>query len=202
MSKIKKIIRRGLRGYDLHIRTRARRCRAFLDAWLHDGHLLMSKKCIFYAPLSVNGKGNVTLADDVQLGYGMAPKLGDGALLLQARRADSSIAIGSGTAIGNNCSIIAERAVTIGSRCLIGHCVSIYDSDFHGVNPTERRGHGGVTEAVTLGDNVWLGSHVLVLRGVNIGENSVIAAGAVVVKSIPPNVLAGGVPAKVIRGLI
>ena len=54
---------------------------------------------------------------------------------------------------------------------------------------------------IHIGENVWIGSSVTITRGVTIGDNSVIAAGAVVTKDIPANVVAGGVPAKVIKPL-
>jgi acetyltransferase-like isoleucine patch superfamily enzyme len=54
---------------------------------------------------------------------------------------------------------------------------------------------------VTLGKNVWIGSNATILPGVTIGDNSVIAAGAVVTKDVPENVVAAGVPAKVVKGI-
>jgi len=76
---------------------------------------------------------------------------------------------------------------------------SIYDCDSHEVDPKFRRRSVGPIEPVIIGDNVWFGSRVQVLRGVSIGDNSVIGAGSVVVQSIPANCVAAGVPAKVIR---
>ena len=55
---------------------------------------------------------------------------------------------------------------------------------------------------VIIGNNVWLGSNVKVLKGVSIGDNSIISAGSVVTKSVPENVIAGGIPAKVIKDII
>lgn len=80
--------------------------------------------------------------------------------------------------------------------------VSIFDTDFHCI-PSENRNRSlGKVAPVVISNNVWLGSRVMVLKGVTIGENSIIAAGAVVAKSIPPNVIAAGVPAKVIRTIV
>ncbi len=80
--------------------------------------------------------------------------------------------------------------------------VTIVDSDFHIAWPPDRRHNTWETDIdkdVTLEENVWVGMNCIILKGVTIGKNSVIAAGSVVVHSIPPNCLAGGNPAKVLR---
>ncbi|MDD5593804.1 MAG: acyltransferase, partial [Candidatus Margulisbacteria bacterium] len=79
----------------------------------------------------------------------------------------------------------------------------IMDSDFHAVWPPENRPlNPAQNDAdVTIGRNAWIGVQSIILKGVTIGDNSIIAAGSVVVNDIPPNVLAGGVPAKVIKKL-
>nr|WP_268998954.1 DapH/DapD/GlmU-related protein [Leptospira interrogans] len=78
------------------------------------------------------------------------------------------------------------------------------DSSFHALWPPEGRLTNPDFESdddVVIGNNVWLGSQVIVLKGVKIGDNSVIGAGSVVTKSIPENCLAAGNPAKPIRFL-
>ena len=91
--------------------------------------------------------------------------------------------------------------MTIGSRCLIGDAVLIMDSDFHNLSATGRHHLPAETSPVVLEDNVFIGSRVIILKGVTIGKDSVIGAGSVVVRSIPPGVIAAGNPAKVIRPL-
>ncbi|WP_438351679.1 DapH/DapD/GlmU-related protein [Paenibacillus sp. FA6] len=73
--------------------------------------------------------------------------------------------------------------------------VNIIDTNFHPVD-TEDRSH---SKDIVISDNVWIGRGVLILPGVTIGHNAVIAAGSVVTRDIPANVLVGGTPAKVIR---
>ena len=116
----------------------------------------------------------------------------------------------------NGALIMAEERITIGSYCLVSWNVGIADSDFHPLDPAERRIDAQAlapyfpsrptrprlqTRPVTIHDNVWIGMHAVILKGVEIGENSVVAAGAVVTKSIPPNVVVAGNPATVVRQL-
>ena len=107
--------------------------------------------------------------------------------------------------IGNDCglsgtSIGASSHIKIGNKVLCGANTVITDFDWHPVAPELRHEPGiSSTSPVVLEDNVWLGYGVVVLKGVTIGKNSVIAANSVVVKDIPANVIAGGNPAKVIK---
>ena len=108
--------------------------------------------------------------------------------------------IGDNVLVNSGTSFGATKLVRIGSGCNIGpHCMLI-DSAFHELAPTKRN---SVPESmpVILEENVWLAARVIVLPGVTIGANSVIGAGSVVTRDIPANVLAAGVPAKVIRPL-
>jgi acetyltransferase-like isoleucine patch superfamily enzyme len=116
----------------------------------------------------------------------------------------------------NGALIMAQERITIGSHCLISWNVGIADSDFHPLEPAQRRIDARAlapyfedrparpqlkTRPVTICDNVWIGMHAVLLKGVEIGENSVVAAGAVVTKSVPPNVVVAGNPANVVRQL-
>lgn len=149
--------------------------------------------------LRCNGAGLIHLEGVVSFGYKKAPKIGNGEILIQARTTESKIIIGSGTTTSNNISIIACSEIVIGNGCQIGDMVSIYDCDFHEINPETRNDSAGDISPIKIGNNVWLGSRVMVLKGVTIGDNSVIAAGSIVTKSIPHNCLAAGIPAKVLR---
>ncbi|WP_230688968.1 DapH/DapD/GlmU-related protein [Micromonospora sp. WMMC415] len=71
----------------------------------------------------------------------------------------------------------------------------------HPVEPEPRRAKWEAAKPITIGDNVWLGGGVIVLAGVTIGENTVVGAGAVVTRDLPPNVVALGNPARVVREL-
>ncbi|MEH6551715.1 MAG: acyltransferase [Pseudomonadales bacterium] len=107
--------------------------------------------------------------------------------------------------IGNHClfapgTIIASAAsIVIGNNCMFAADCYISDSDWHGLYNRVRAFR--CTKPVVLKDNVWIGHGAKVGKGVTIGENSVVAAGAIVVKDVPANVVVGGNPAKVIKKL-
>lgn len=106
--------------------------------------------------------------------------------------------IGDDTFVNNGTSLSASAHIRIGSRVNIAPHCTIIDNDFHGT--VDRDGPPKVAPIV-IEDDAWLGTRVTVLKGVTIGRGSVIASGAVVTKDVPPGVLAGGVPARVIRRL-
>ena len=119
------------------------------------------------------------------------------------------ISIGNNVIININCTFVDCNKITIGNNVLIASNVQIYTAT-HPVNISDRlldnwsynNPHAFFNTyalPVTIEDNVWIGGGVIILPGVTIGKNSVIGAGSVVNKSIPPNSLAVGNPCKVIR---
>lgn len=108
--------------------------------------------------------------------------------------------------IGNNCgfsgtTIGAGELISIGNDVLVGANSLITDSDWHAIDPVYRNTYPAKTAPVYIENNVWIGYNVTILKGVRIGENSIIAANSLVVKDIPPNVIAGGNPCKIISKL-
>lgn len=110
----------------------------------------------------------------------------------------------------NGALIMAEEKIEIGSHCLVSWNVGIADSDFHPLSPAQRLIDAQAlapffknkpprpklhTAPVIIGDNVWLGMNCTILKGVTIGDNSVVAAGSVVTKSVPANTVVAGNPA-------
>lgn len=166
-----------------------------------DGHVHRERKLRLNVTLICEGTGHVTLGSGITVGYGLSPIIGDGTVRLKARGCDARITIGGGTAISNNVQVFSEQSVSIGSHCLIGDGVLIFDSDFHDLSAAGRRTLPGKAKPVILEDNVFIGSRTIILKGVTIGKDSVIGAGSVVVRSIPPGVIAAGNPARVIRSL-
>lgn len=150
-------------------------------------------------PLGGGGRGTLRIGCGNVFGYRMAMKLGSGGIFLQPRSKESVIEIGTENLFNNNVTIVANKRISVGSNCQIGDLVAIYDSDFHELDPATRNRSPGKIMPVSIGNNVWLGSRVMVLKGVTIGDNSVIGAMSLVTKSIPANCIAAGNPAKVIR---
>ncbi len=148
-----------------------------------------------------DGSGLLTIGSGNSFGFRLAPRVGNGQILIQARRRGSEVEIGSHNVLSNNVSIIATQRISIGNSCLIGEHVVIYDSDFHDIDPAKRQSHAGLSAPITIGNNVWLGSSVMVLKGVTIGNNSVVGAMSLVNKSVPPNSLVAGNPARIIRNI-
>ena len=112
---------------------------------------------------------------------------------------EGAISIGDYVMISPGVRISAASNVTIGHSCMIANGAYITDSDWHGVYDRVSRDKAHMP--ITIADNVWVGDHATILKGVNVGENSIIAAGAVVTKDVPANTVFGGNPAKKIRDL-
>ncbi len=94
--------------------------------------------------------------------------------------------------------ISSASGINIGDNCMIASSAYVTDSDWHDIY--NRIGFGK-TDAVDIAPNVWIGDSAIVCKGVSIGENSIIGAGAVVVNSIPSNCIAAGNPARVVKHL-
>lgn len=154
-------------------------------------------------PIQCNGMGNVIIGDSVTIGSHPSPSFFSTYAYLEARKESASISIGSRTSINNNfCAIAEHTSIVIGEDCLVGVNVEILDSDFHSLKFAERGlSKSESAQPVKVGNKVFLGSNVKILKGVSIGEGSVIANGTVVTKDIPSHVVAGGNPVRVIRAL-
>ena len=109
-----------------------------------------------------------------------------------------NIKLGRNVFINSGCCFQDQGGIELGDGCMIGHQVVIATLN-HDLMPERRASM--MPAKVTLGRNVWVGAHATILPGVTIGDNSVVAAGAVVTKDVPANCVAAGVPARVVKRL-
>ncbi|HZF00694.1 MAG TPA: acyltransferase [Methylomirabilota bacterium] len=135
---------------------------------------------------------NIEIGEIVSLG-----KNGWFYIPLQNRAA--RIHIGAGTAIGDNFTISCNESICIGKNCLMSYRISILDHDHVtglGINPVTSEITKG--EPVEIGDNTFVGTGVVIMRGVKIGKNCVINANSVVMRSFEDNCIINGSPAKIV----
>jgi len=123
--------------------------------------------------------------------------IGDGSKI---RVHEGEVSIGAKTVMGQECTISAYQHISIGRECIVADRVMLIDFD-HGVVEVERpiRLQGIYKRDVQVGHNVWIGYGACILRGVTVGENSIIGTSTVVTRDVPENAVVGGSPARVIR---
>lgn len=149
--------------------------------------------------ITAQGRGGIEVGEGTQLGVYPSPGFKRGEFYLEARSASAQIIIGKNVFINNDCTIIADKSVIeIGDYTLIGPNFFCVDSDFHPLDPTQRLTSNYTCQPVKIGKNVFIGARVTILKGVSIGDNSVIAAGSVVAKDVPGGVVFAGNPVKFI----
>lgn len=110
---------------------------------------------------------------------------------------DSEFEIGDNTYIQPNALILTKAGSCIGSDCAIGWNFQMLDHDLHEI--TGANGIKKNTAQIKIGNHVWIGSNVTVLKGVHIGDNCIIGSGSVITKSIPANSMAAGNPAVILK---
>lgn len=118
-----------------------------------------------------------------------------GAQLIVAPK--GKITIGKNSFVNSFTRIISQERIEIGDNCAISWDVQIMDTDVHNIIINEKKNNE--TKPVFIGNNVWIGSKAIVLKGVTIGNGAVIAAGSIVSKDVPANAVVAGSPAKVIK---
>jgi len=156
------------------------------------GANLIIEDNVFINSLSFNGitlGDNVSIArDSILIGSAIVAQVGEG------------ITIGNGTGINARAYLGGQGGIFIGNDVIIGPEIKIFSENHNFSDPDILIKNQGVTrEKVVIKNNCWIGANVTILSGVTIEEGSVVAAGSVVTKSFPPNVIIGGVPAKVIK---
>jgi len=162
----------------------------FLRFLLH-AHKFETKEPIVIGEKAVIAKNEKT----GRLVAGRGVRISRGCILVVGGR--GLLSLGTRTVIGPNTRIMAATQVRIGARCMISWNCSIFDSIGHRMW-LQGRDEAVVEAPITIGDDVWIGPHTIIMKGVEIGPNSIIGAGSVVRRTIPPNSLAYGNPARVV----
>lgn len=165
-----------------------------------DKHLLMHSaaqeamritgeiNCGYHTPEEIRALVSELVGYEVDKSFGLFPPI--------YTDFGKNIKIGKNVFINSGCCFQDQGGIEFGDGCLIGHQVVIATLN-HDLSPNSR---GSMTPAkVTLCKNVWVGAHATILPGVTVGDNAVIAAGAVVTKDVPANTVVAGVPAKIIK---
>ncbi|ATY03780.1 maltose O-acetyltransferase [Klebsiella aerogenes] len=112
-----------------------------------------------------------------------------------------NISLGANFYANFDCVMLDVCPIRIGDNCMLAPGVHIYTAT-HPLDPTERNSGIEYGKPVTIGHNVWIGGRAVINPGVTIGDNAVIASGAVVVKDVPANAVVGGNPAQIIKLLL
>jgi acetyltransferase-like isoleucine patch superfamily enzyme len=143
-----------------------------------------------YTQLLCRGGGSITIGEHTSI---------EPYVILDAQK-KGSITIGAGSGINAFSVVYGAGGVTIGNNTRIA-CHTVIISSNHNFDDITKDIHeqGITAKGITIGDDVWIGAGARVLDGVHIGDHAVIGAGAVVTKDVPPNAVAVGVPARVIR---
>jgi acetyltransferase-like isoleucine patch superfamily enzyme len=153
--------------------------------WRSDGPFFLGKNL----ELKIEPRGEIRFGRFVWIGDGTKIRCHEGA-----------VEIGAKTVMGQECTISAYQRVRIGDECVIADRAMFIDFD-HGIVEVERpiRLQGIYKRDVEVGNNVWIGYGACILRGVSVGDNSVIGTNSVVTKDVPANAVVGGIPARIIR---
>ena len=147
----------------------------------------------------IRGRGELVVGDSVTID-------GKCSIAFAARYTDRPrLIIGDHTGIGHDCAFTIGKQIKIGSNCRIARGVTLFDAPGHPLDAEKRKAGLPADTAdvrpLTIGDNVWIGRHAIIMPGVTIGDNSVIGVGAVVMSDVPPNVLVMGNPARKVMAL-
>lgn len=169
--------RLGLVGPALNARWSLRSAEAMGDRVTLRGHA------------AVSNLGRLTLGNRVRL-------VSTVATLELVTLPDGHLEIGDNVFINYGSSLVASNHVVLGNGCLVGTHVMVMDCDFHRIEDKEWDTSG---LPIVIGEKAWLGNRSIVLKGVTIGHDAVVAAGAVVTHDVPPRTLVAGVPARVVR---
>ena len=160
---------------------------------LQGRHVVLGRHFRVFGRLDIRGPGTIRFGDDCAV---FSSRIAPTTPWTQSPEA--VICFGNGVAL-NGTRMSCKQRIEVGDGAMLAEA-RITDSDFHAIEPhgRPRLTTSGVTKPVIIGPNVWVCMEAMVLKGARIGENSVVAAGAVVTGRVPPNVVVFGNPARVV----
>jgi maltose O-acetyltransferase len=167
-------------------------------AGLH-ARLLLARLLLVWLPIDVGGRVRVFLLR-------ACFRIGKGTMMAGTPRFTGgkdvyrNLTIGSGCWFNVGCFFDLNDSITVGNDVSFGHEVFVLTTS-HETGPSSRRASASYCKPVTIGDGAWLGSRCTILPGVDIGAGAVVAAGALVHKTVPPNTMVAGVPARAVKYL-
>ena len=148
----------------------------------------------------LSGRGWIMIGDRVRIS-------GKPSIAFSNRlNAQPELCVGDGTFIGHGCHFGIAESIQIGRNCLIAGGASVRDLDGHPIDAAQRRAGEPTPPAgvrpVVIEDDVWIGANAIILKGVTIGARSIVGAGAVVSRDVPPDCVVAGNPARVVKELL
>lgn len=169
-------------------------------------NLVLGKNWLIFGVLKISNKGIIKIGDNFRANSGQEynPIGGDDTIRLVCG-VNASLVIGNNVSLSNS-TIVCHNEITIEDNVGIGGNCKIWDTDFHSLDAKIRftefdRNENVSTKKILIKRNAFIGSSVIILKGVTIGGNSIVGAGSVVTKSIPDNQIWAGNPAKYIKNI-
>lgn len=164
----------------------------------------IGKNCLFFKSPSFQlfNDSTITIGENCQFRSGALTNLFgiNHPCIISTLSSGAIIKIGSGSGFSGT-TIGAAEHIEIGMNVMVGANSVITDFDWHSMDPWNRNDGPKISRKVIIGDRVWIGANCLVLKGVTIGENTVVGAGSIVTTSLPANMICAGNPCKPIKAL-
>ena len=168
-------------------------------------YVVHGKNMLVLGTVSINGPGKITIGDNFCMTNGdhINPISANLQGSFYTDCADAEICIGNNVGMSSTRMWIHNK-LTIGNNVKIGACVLLIDTDTHPIDYEVRRtsNEGTKSAPIVIEDDVWIGAHSIVLKGVTIGARSIIGAGSVVTKDIPSDCIAAGNPCMKIKKIV
>ncbi len=164
----------------------------------------LGKSALFFrfSTFFMHEKSRIVIGDNCQFRSGATSNLIgiNHRCILSTHRAGAVLKIGNGSGLSGT-TIGCATSIELGEQVMVGANSVITDFDWHSLDPYHRNDGEILSRPIYIGDRVWIGANCIVLKGVTIGENTIVGAGSVVSSSLPANMICAGNPCKPIKPL-